>query len=82
MVVVAYFAAVAVVVVVAWVVMDSRIEVAHNWFAVAIVAAQVVVATAFAIVDVDIADMNLVVVASCIPLLQHDTIHYRFSVSI
>jgi hypothetical protein len=69
---VAYFAAV----LVASGVADSMIEVARNWFAVAIavavvvvatmvaiVAAQGVVATVVAIVVVDIVDMSLVVAA-------------------
>ena len=57
-------AAVETVVVAIVAVVDNRSEVAHNWVAVAVV----VVATAFAIIAADIADMGLVVVASCIPL--------------
>ena len=47
--------------------MDSRIEVAHNWFAVELVA----VAMVAAIVAVDIADMGLVVVALFNPPKAH-----------
>ena len=74
---VAYFAAV----VAASEVVESRTEFERNWVVVAI-AAVVVVATAFAIAVVGFVDMGLVVVASFIPLLQRNAIHYQFRVYI
>jgi len=64
-----------VVVVVASSVVDSRIEVAHNWFAVAIAVEVVAVAMVVAIAAVDIP--GLVVAALFIPL---STLHHTQSI--